>query len=128
VAVQAIYYPGFTLLGIGEPAALFAIAVLLFFTPRDRAAFLLTALALVCVFGMQAVYWMITHPTNKYWVTRADTTLGKAGTRFFLRQAPRHTRHAGRRCAIAGNTRTLPEQRYHLWLFSWLRFLPFFFA
>jgi hypothetical protein len=93
VGVQAIYYPGFTLLGIAEPAALFAIAVLLFFTPRDRPAFLLTALALVCMFGMQTVYWMITHPTNKYWVTRADTTLGKAGTRFFAAgSAPHATR------------------------------------
>lgn len=83
VAVQAIYYPGFTLLGIAEPVAVIVIAALLLLTPRHGGAFLLTLLALLCLLGMQVVYWLFTHPTNKYWLARADTTLGKAGNRFF---------------------------------------------
>ena len=43
----------------------------------------MTALALLCVVGMQAVYWLVTHPTNKYWLTSAETRLGKTGERFF---------------------------------------------
>jgi hypothetical protein len=83
VAVQAIYYPGFTLLGIAEPVAVLAIVVLLFLMPRHSLASLMAVLALICVLGMQAVYWLITHPTNRYWLTSAETTLDKAGTRFF---------------------------------------------
>jgi hypothetical protein len=83
VAVQAIYYPGFTLLGIAEPAALIATVVLLFLTPGHSSAFLLTALALTCVLGMQSVYWIFTHRTNRYWLESADATLGKMGARFF---------------------------------------------
>lgn len=83
VADQAIYYPGFTLLGIAEPVAVIVVAALLFLTPRHGLAFLLTALALVCLLGMQGVYWLFTHPTNRYWLARADTALGKTGSRFF---------------------------------------------
>jgi hypothetical protein len=83
VSAQAIYYPGFTVLGITEPGALIAIAVLLFLTPRHGPAFFLTVLALVCVLGMQAVYWLFTHPTNRYWLASAGTTLSNAGNRFF---------------------------------------------
>jgi hypothetical protein len=83
VAVQAIYYPGFTLLGTAEPGALIAIAVLLLLTPRHSAAFLLTIVALVCVLGMQAVYWKFTHPTNRYWLESAEAAVGKTGARFF---------------------------------------------
>jgi hypothetical protein len=83
VAVQAIYYPGFTLLGIAEPAAVIALVVLLFLTPRHSTAFFLAALALVCVLGMQVVYWLFTHPTNRYWLASAETKLGKTGNRFF---------------------------------------------
>jgi hypothetical protein len=90
VAVQAIYYPGFTLLGIAEPAALVAITVLLSLTPRNGPGFLMTALALLCVVGMQAVYWLVTHPTNKYWLTSAETRLGKTGERFFAAGSAAH--------------------------------------
>jgi hypothetical protein len=83
VTVQAIYYPGFTLLGIAEPAALIAMVVLLFLIPRHGLAFLLTALALVCVLGVQVVYWIFTHPTNRYWLASAETKLGKTGDSFF---------------------------------------------
>jgi hypothetical protein len=92
VAVQAIYYPGFTLLGIAEPAGLISIIILLFLTPRRGPSFLLAALALLCMLGMQAIYWLFTHPTNKYWLASAETTLGETGNRFFaLGSAPNAT-------------------------------------
>lgn len=83
VMVQGIFYPGFTLLGISEPAALIATLVLLLLTPRHGLAFLLTTLAFLCLIVMQAVYWIFTHPTNRYWLTSSETALGKTGNRFF---------------------------------------------
>ena len=67
-AVQRIYYPGFTIAGIGEGLAPIATAMLLFLTPTDGAAFWLTLVALVGLLGMQAVYWTVTHPVNKLWL------------------------------------------------------------
>ena len=67
-AVQHIYYPGFTLAGIGEGLAPVATAILLFLTPRDGPAFWLTLVALIGLLGMQAVYWIVTHPVNKLWL------------------------------------------------------------
>ncbi|HEY3179563.1 MAG TPA: hypothetical protein VGL25_11850 [Casimicrobiaceae bacterium] len=46
-AVQRIYYPGFTIGGVSEPASLISSLVLLYITPRDTAAFWLTLGALV---------------------------------------------------------------------------------
>jgi hypothetical protein len=91
LTVQAIYYPGFTLLGVAEPVALLAIVVLLFLMPRHGPAFLMAALALICVLAMQAVYWLITHPTNRYWLAGAEATLSKTGTRFFAIGSAAHS-------------------------------------
>jgi hypothetical protein len=81
LATQSIYYPGFTLAGIGEPIAALATLGLLIATPRDQAAYGLTLIALVGLIGMQAVYWTVTHPVNKVWAARAS--LGKSGSTFF---------------------------------------------
>jgi len=69
LAVQTIYYPGFTIAGgIGEAGGLMATLVLLTLTPPGSAAFWLTLVALLGLIGMQAVYWIFTHPVNKYWL------------------------------------------------------------
>src|SRR5262245_26710210 len=60
-AVQSIYYPGFTIGGIGEAAGTISAIILLFVTPRDSADFWLTALAVIPLIGMQGVYWIVTH-------------------------------------------------------------------
>jgi hypothetical protein len=83
VVVQGIFYPGFTLLGLSEPAAMIATLVLLIVTPKHTLPFLLTALALVCLLGMHAVYWAFTHATNRYWLATAEATLSTAGSKFF---------------------------------------------
>jgi hypothetical protein len=83
VAVQAIYYPGFTIAGISEPLSLIAVIMLLSVTPPQTAAFWLTLVALFGLLGMQVVYWTLTHPANKFWLQSAGGTLGNFGGSFF---------------------------------------------
>ena len=82
VAVQSIYYPGFTIGAFfGEFGAIIAALVLLIATPSNTLAQLLTFIALIALLLMHAVYWVLTHAVNKFWV--ADQKLGKAGAAFF---------------------------------------------
>ncbi|BAZ16451.1 hypothetical protein NIES4071_83280 [Calothrix sp. NIES-4071] len=68
-AMQPIYYPGFTIGGgIGEFGGLISTIILLLFTPYLSAKFWLTLVALLGLIGMQAVYWLFTHPVNKFWL------------------------------------------------------------
>jgi hypothetical protein len=80
-AVQSIYYPGFTIGGIGEGAGTIAAIILLFLTPRASVDFWLTAVAVIGLIGMQGVYWIVTHPINQFWVE--DVKLNRAGAGFF---------------------------------------------
>jgi Domain of unknown function (DUF1772) len=81
IAVQAIYYPGFTYGGFGEGLGILATLVLLIMTPTGQPAFWWTLTALVTLLAMQVVYWMITHPVNKFWLK--DTRLKGFGAGFF---------------------------------------------
>src|SRR5688572_952777 len=66
-AVQPIYYPGFTVGGgVGEFGGTIATLVLLILTPFGTVGFWLTLGALLCLLGMQVVYWSVTHPVNKF--------------------------------------------------------------
>lgn len=78
--VQRIYYPGFTLLGFVEPVAIIGVVALLVATPPGT-RFWLVACALVALVAMHTVYWVVTHPVNKAWLS--DEKLGSAGTAFF---------------------------------------------
>jgi uncharacterized membrane protein len=93
LATQGIYYPGFTVAGIGEPIAAIAALGLLSATPREQPEYWLTLIALVGLIGMQAVYWIVTHPINKVWAARES--LGKAGSTFFAAGAARTPDSAG---------------------------------
>jgi hypothetical protein len=42
--------------------------ILLFFTPLGSAEFWSTLVALLGLIGMQAVYWLLTHPVNQFWL------------------------------------------------------------
>jgi hypothetical protein len=55
--------------------------LLLIATPSGTVAHLLTFFALIALLLMHALYWMLTHAVNKFWV--ADQKLGKAGAAFF---------------------------------------------
>lgn len=81
IAVQPIYYPGFTIVGIAEPVAIVSTIVLLFLMPRGGADFWLTVVALLGLIGMHAVYWLATHPVNKFWLE--GETLSGLGSGFF---------------------------------------------
>jgi len=82
IAVQSIYYPGFTIGGVfGEFGAILAVLVTLVFTPSGSTAFLPTFAALIALLALHAIYWIVTHPVNKFWL--ADQKLGSAGAAFF---------------------------------------------
>jgi hypothetical protein len=82
LAVQPIYYPGFTIAGgIGDVGGLVATTVLLLVTPAGTAAFWLTLTAVAGLVGMFAVYGLVTHPVNKVWLE--GETLTGVGARFF---------------------------------------------
>jgi Domain of unknown function (DUF1772) len=81
MTVQRIYYPGFTFAGLAEGFSMVAALALVFFTPRDSAAFWLSLSALVLLLAMHAVYWAVTAPVNKVWLK--DEKLGKTGKAFF---------------------------------------------
>ena|SRR5437868_13656230 len=68
-AVQPIYYPGFTIGGgVGEVGGMVLTILLLIFTPAGSGSFWLTVVALLGLIGMQAAYWVFTHPVNRVWL------------------------------------------------------------
>jgi hypothetical protein len=78
IAVQTIYYPGFTYGGVGEGLGMLMTLILLLATPTSRPAFWWTVTAFAALVIMQTVYWVFTHPVNKFWMK--DTQLkGPAG-------------------------------------------------
>lgn len=84
LAVQPIYYPGFTLGGLfGEAGGMIATLVLVLLTPRDTAAFWLTLVAFGALVIMHLLYWLLTAPVNKFWLK--DTALSGSADHFFGR-------------------------------------------
>jgi hypothetical protein len=82
LAVQAIYYPGFTAGGaIGEAGGLIATLLLLVATPTGSGAFWLTLGAFVALLAMHGAYWVLTHPVNNFWLQ--GTNVEGFGARFF---------------------------------------------
>jgi hypothetical protein len=79
LAVQSIYYPGFTIGGAAEPLGLLAALALLVMTPTGTAAFWLTASAFVALLAMHAAYWLLTHPVNSFWLEGTELTGAAAG-------------------------------------------------
>jgi len=80
VAVQRIYYPGFTVAGFSEPLALMSTVALLVLSPGP-VSFWMTLLALAGLISMQLVYWIRIHPVNKVWLE--NQPLGDAAAGFF---------------------------------------------
>jgi hypothetical protein len=80
LAVQQIYYPGFTIGGAAEPLALVLLIALVLLTPPGPALWL-TAGAFVTLAAAHATYWLFTHPINNFWLR--DVELEGAGARFF---------------------------------------------
>lgn len=80
-AVQAIYYPGFTIGGlIGEFGGMLALVALLVAGPSaERFWWIAAALGLLIV--GHATYWIVTHPVNAAWLK--DTALSGPSAVFF---------------------------------------------
>ena len=82
LAVQPIYYPGFTYGGlVGEFGSLLALALLLFLLPFAGPKFWWVAAALLLFLASHLTYWLVTHPVNGFWLK--DTQLGAMSGGFF---------------------------------------------
>jgi hypothetical protein len=81
LGMQPIYYPGFTIGGMAEPVGLLLLLVLLILTPYSSVKFWLTAIAFAALLLMHAVYWLMTHPVNNFWLK--DFKLRGSSVRFF---------------------------------------------
>jgi hypothetical protein len=81
LTVQTIYYPGFTVAGMAEPLSLMATLAAVLLTPPGGDRFWLTVVAAVGLIGMQAVYWLVTHPVNRVWLQ--GKRLSRMGFGFF---------------------------------------------
>lgn len=82
LAMQPIYYPGFTFGGmVGEAGGLSAALILVLASPKGNAAFWLTLSAFLALVAMHAAYWILTHPVNNFWLQ--DVKLEGFGSRFF---------------------------------------------
>jgi hypothetical protein len=81
LVVQPIYYPGFTIVGFAEFAAIPATFGLLFVVPQGSSAFWLTLSALIALLIMHAVFWIFTQPVNRIWLRKQE--LSGASASFF---------------------------------------------
>ncbi len=68
LAIQQIYYPGFTYGGVAEPIGLLLFIILLIIMPHGGLQFWLTAAAFLAFLLMHAAYWLLTHPVNNFWL------------------------------------------------------------
>jgi Domain of unknown function (DUF1772) len=68
VAVQTIYYPGFTYGGLGEGLGMLATITLLIAAPTGNASWWWVLIAVIALLAMHAVYWVFTHPVNNFWL------------------------------------------------------------
>lgn len=80
-AAQSIYYPGFTIGGLGEVLGLATTLFLFFLTPPRSAAFWWTLVSLIALAAMHAVFWTVTQPVNRHWL--AGFPMSDASRRFF---------------------------------------------
>jgi hypothetical protein len=82
LAVQTIYYPGFTFGGlVGEVGGMIVLCALLFLTPYGSERFWWIAAAFGFFVSAHAVYWLVTHPVNNFWVK--DVDMARFGGMFF---------------------------------------------
>jgi len=89
-AVQAIYYPGFTVGGlIGEFGGMLALVTLVMVTPTTAERFWWIAAALGLLVVGHLIYWVVTHPVNSVWLK--GTELSNTSEKFFGFLSAPHT-------------------------------------
>jgi hypothetical protein len=67
--------------GIDDFGGTISTMIFLFLSPLGSTDFWLTPVALRGLSGMQAVYWLFTHPVNKFWAE--DENLDRFSSAFF---------------------------------------------
>ena len=67
LAIQLIYYPGFTIAGAAEPLGLLALLALTVMI-GGGAQFWLMLASLLALAVTHALYWLWTHPVNNFWL------------------------------------------------------------
>jgi hypothetical protein len=87
LAVQKIYYPGFTIGGAAEPLGIIALLLLLYLAPPEGNRYWWALTAFGALVAMHLIYWFVTHPVNNFW-TR-DIKLEGVGVTFFSLLAPK---------------------------------------
>lgn len=80
LTMQSVYYPGFTIGGAAEPLSILIVLVLLPMQLHTLALWL-EILALIALVAMQAIFWTVTQPANRFWLTGAN--LSGLGASFF---------------------------------------------
>lgn len=91
VAVQPIYYPGFTVAGmIGEAGGLLATLIMTLLA-WGSTGFPLALGAFLAMVVMHGIYWVFTHPVNNFWLEK--TEVGRAGSGFFSLGAAKGEAH-----------------------------------
>jgi len=81
LAVQQIYYPGFTFGGAAEPLGVLALLLFLILAPPPGTRFWWALASLAALVGMSLIYWFVTHPVNSVWTK--DLQLEGFGKSFF---------------------------------------------
>lgn len=84
--VQAIYYPGFTRLGLAEPASVVLAAATALVAGVGTPVFWVLAAAALLLLAVHGTYWLLTHPVNRHWLD--GTGLAKADAAFFGKGGP----------------------------------------
>ena len=81
LAVQPIYYPGFTVIGAAEPLSVLVLGGLVALTPPGTLTFWLIVGALLAAALTHFLYWTLTAPVNKVWLS--GETISGGAQRFF---------------------------------------------
>jgi hypothetical protein len=94
LAVQPIYYPGFTVGGgLGEGGGIAALLVLLALTPVRSGPFWWTLAALLSLLLTHVIYWLVAHPVNSVWLERSKLKgLSKAFFSFGMEKGEQGTK------------------------------------
>jgi hypothetical protein len=81
LATQTIYYPGFTIIGGAEPLGAIVLVLVAILWQGSNVGFWLTIVAALGLVVSHAIYWLVTHPVNNFWLK--DFELKGAGKGFF---------------------------------------------
>ncbi|MCV9940813.1 DUF1772 domain-containing protein [Boseaceae bacterium BT-24-1] len=80
LAVQPIYYPGFTIGGgLGEIGTILVSAVLALMLPPGSAASGLAWAACASALTVHALYWLLVHPVNRFWLKDSEVDAASQG-------------------------------------------------